>query len=64
MKRIIFLGIAIFSISILFFWMGIFSFNEKYSLLSPLPNFLTVTKNSQTSTLDIWEVNIDDKVPE
>ncbi|PIP74730.1 MAG: hypothetical protein COW87_02245 [Candidatus Levybacteria bacterium CG22_combo_CG10-13_8_21_14_all_35_11] len=64
MKRIIFLGIAIFSISILFFWMGIFSFNEKYSLISPLPNFLTVTKNSQTSTLDIWEVNIDDKVPE
>jgi len=44
--------------------MGIFSFNEKYNLLSPLPNFLTVNKNSQASTLDLWEVNINDKIPE
>jgi len=44
--------------------MGIFSFNEKYSLLSPLPNFLMLTKNSQASALDLWKVNIDDKIPE
>lgn len=34
----------------------------KYSLISPLPDFLFISQNSQASTLNLWEPDIDDLI--
>lgn len=63
-KILITTGIIIFLILIVLFEVFFFSSNEKYGLLSPLPDFLTVAKNSQASSLNLWEIDIEDQIPE
>ncbi len=48
-------------IVLLVYFVYIFYVNPiKYSLISPLPDFLFISQNSQASTLNLWEPDIDD----
>jgi serine-type D-Ala-D-Ala carboxypeptidase (penicillin-binding protein 5/6) len=64
MKKIIFGFLVISFVLVSFFAAMLIPSNKKFNLLSPLPNFLTFTKNSQASTLDIWEFDLNNKVAE
>jgi len=57
-----FLASFLVPIAVLFiYFVYIFYVNPiKYSLVSPLPDFLFISQNSQASTLNLWEPDIDD----
>ena len=64
MKKLIIACLGGLALIFVFLGIKIFSSSESSGILSPLPNFLAVAINNQTSTLDNWEVNIEDKIPE